>query len=669
MEFQLLSKKKAVEILAEIADEDLSLVLEVCEDICFGNDKGEYEWINLGKIELKPENDKIQTAIQYGFYEWLIPRKDEIDCIVSNTFSKIDPNIKEDRINNAKKWFYQGVQDIVRRLLLLLPTFDPDSFVRMPLKRPTTIVPDTSAVHQGGLDFVAKFLSPMARIKIPAVVYMEIESQMDNYMNIRSNRKEKGTRIKALERHLLSQGGQRALLRMELMSDVEMDRGDLGSDPIRGIITRSDSDPEDKVLEQSKVVKSFADRLIIETARLHRSQVRPDHPLAILTSDQGMARMAMAEGMDVLFFQARNSPEPTGRILTGTHVHPFDADFYSIPLTDVLWECAVSFGGAKLRNIKDDSFLELWALGGPEQLTWYPLHAKDDLIWGYYVQAHPKKEIKSDKEFLSSEKRFASKGYKITSPKMIDFISILVENNNLAKDQLNEILSVKDQTTTNQYVKFLESGKFISESEQNIEATDKLRMLGKAIKELDISKIHGLLLDVPSYSNFHDFIQKGRQINIDSPEIPISKFFIQSYIALGEMASAILSISDKYIVVTDAEPSIAEFAAQAYKCYKDISQNSDTDTELILTGEWLECLALQFNIHPIRVRKLLEDSRQKGVLDFFVEGSTPDTRFPKHTMTVLELEQGKPVLKKIFLYQGNFVTPGFASNRIKIVRK
>ena len=80
----------------------------------------------------------------------------------------------------------------------------------------------------------------------------------------------------------------------------------------------------------------------------------------------------------------------------------------------------------------------------------------------------------------------------------------------------------------------------------------------------------------------------------------------------------------------------------------------------------LECLALRSAVHPIRARALLKESRKRGALSFYLEGSTPDTRFQNHTMTELELIQGKPTLRKVFLYQGDFISLGIAGVRIKI---
>jgi len=668
--FQLLSKEEAVEILARIAIDGSPLVVEVSEDICFEDKKEERRWIDLGNIMIQKGAADYETAIQFGAYEWHIPGRDDLDCSIEKAFpfdnDQIAAQKKSDVIDRIKKAFHQGIQDIVRRLLLLLPTFDSDALFRMPLRRPTTILPDTSAIHQGAIDFVARFLSPMARIKVPAIVHMEVDNQNDNYFSIRGDKKKRKSdpvRSQALGKHLLSQGGQRTLLRLELHSDVEMDRGDLGADPLRGII-QPDSDAEDKNLNLTKVTKSFADRLIVETARRHRSQVRPDHPLILLTGDQGMARMAMAEGIRVFFFQARSTPDPTGKILTGTLFHPFTSKFYTVSLAEIIWELAVSFGGARIRNPNQDAYLELWALGGPEQLTWHPLHAKDDLIWGYYQPASSEqKQITSEIEVSKTAVKFAAKGYTFTPSRMLNLIEGLVDKSSLTHDEIRGILVAKTLSTSKRYVKFLQSGQFVSEVGDRIEANDDLKSLWRAIKELNISNIHKLLIAVPSYSNFCSSVHRARRLGLDSEDIPINKKPLLKYIALGEMAGAILSIPDEGIVATDNTPDVNDFVRFAIECYEQISHKAD---EWILTGEWLECLALQFAVHPVRARLLLNNAKRKGLLNFFLQGSTPDTRFQNHTMTVLELAEEKPELRKVFLYRGDFIQPGFAGVRIKI---
>lgn len=395
MSLKLLTKKEALEFIAQTAgDEPLELWLG--EDLCFGNDFK--KWVQVGKIFLRPSTILSESAIEapydkfhaakFGGFEWHLPNKSALHQAINNALGTLDTDSSKDQTykENAQKAFYEGFQDTLRRTHLLLPAFDADTMLRFPLRRPMTVVTDTSAVHQGGLDFVSRFLTPWVRIKVPAIVHMEILNQADRYFATRRSLQRKAgktgsRRSGILREHLLSQGGQRTLLRIELHSDAEMERGDLGADPLRGIVT-PDSDPEDQNLKLQEMVRSFADRLIVETARRFQTLVRPGHPLALLTSDQGMARMAMAEGIEVFFFQARSAPQFEGKILTGTLFHPFKPELYTVSLVDVLWEFAVSFGCLALHNPVTGASLELWGIAGGDEVTWQPLHAKDDLLWG-----------------------------------------------------------------------------------------------------------------------------------------------------------------------------------------------------------------------------------------------------------------------------------------------
>jgi hypothetical protein len=401
MSLELISKRNVIDLIARVGGVSNTFQVEVSEDVCFG----EKEWINIGAMTLYPgdvgpDTDAyfdISCAVQLGGFEWRIPTLDELNMNLVEVLDRITLLGRggNNRLNvlqraNIQKIFIQGLQDTMRRSLLLWPSFDMESIPTMPPRRPITIVPDTSAVSQGALDFVARFFAPWARIKVPAIVHMEIINSADNYFKARrGSRGGHGYRVAALKEHILSQGSQRTLLRLEFQPDMEIDRGDLGADPLRGIVVQT-SDPEDKALGLQEIVRSFADRLIVETARRFANQVRPDHPLALLTSDQGMARMALAEGMGVLFFQARSSPIPWGRTLTGSLYHPFDRnELFTLSLADLLWELAVSFGLLRIRNERTGAALTLWGIGGSDEVTWQPSHVKDDLLWSESIAEQP----------------------------------------------------------------------------------------------------------------------------------------------------------------------------------------------------------------------------------------------------------------------------------------
>ncbi len=681
MELKLLNKEKALEFIAQIGTQGEPFEIFLGEDICFGNGK----WVNVGTISLQPGKKFSDTETQYdefcaakfGGFEWQLPTSQKLDDNISNSLK--EPEKHKEKVQKA---FRQGLQDVIRRTLLLLPIFDVDTISRIPLKKPMTIVPDTSAVHQGGLDFVCRFLTPWARIKVPAIVHMEIINQVDNYFKARQDSQKKNKPIPtALQQHLLSQGGQRTLLRIELHSDTEIERGDLGADPLRGIVTPS-SDPEDKALGLQNITRSFADRLIVETARHFQTQVRPSHPLALLTSDQGMARMAMAEGIDVLFFQARSVPKFENQKLTGTLFHPFQQRIYTVSLTDLLWELAVSFGCLRLHNSKSDTSLELYGIASSKEVTWQPLHSKDDILWGKFdtggatlvnsakpdttsiSQSNPKASQEQSISTAPQKQEPPVQGYDFSPDKMFLLIKNLVETGELTNEQAKEKIGLQHQSRYNQYKNFLRSGSLLKEHNKKIISTESLEQLWQSLLDEKPLGLLNHLRKIPSFEAVYQYVNQSRTVKAENSTFPIRDKYKSTYIRLGEAACAWLDIQDKGIAATDNIPDLTDFATLAVDVYKLI--RSQEDTEWILTGRWLEELALQHAIHPILARTLVEGVQSQKLLNVYVEGSTPDTRFEQHDLSILKTSDEIPHLEKVFLYHGDFIIPGTASVRLKV---
>ena len=523
MNLKLLSKEDVLQRIKEIGHEGQVFEIFLGEDICFGE-----QWINVGNIYLKPHNQSSNAEVRYdeyyaakfGGFEWQLPTLIELN---QNISASLESKNHEQAIQKA---FREGLQDVIRRTGLLLPVFDVEAMANMPLRKPMTIVPDTSAVQQGALDFVCHFLIPWARIKVPAIVHMEVLTQVDNYLGIRWDDKKKQqarNRPSALRYHLLSQGGQRTLLRIELHSDAEIERGDFGADPLRGVVTPS-SDPEDKALGLQQVTRSFADRLIVETARRVQTQVRPDHPLALLTSDQGMARMAMAEGIEVFFFQSRTVPEFVGRTLMGTLFHPFKREIYTIALTDVLWELAVSFGALRLYNPDNKNSLELYGIGGSEEVTWQPLCAKDDLLWGQFELGHLPTVVVTVPDVIESEdsskltvvaptsanqtqnRKQLAGAYTFNPGKMLQLINQLADKKQITHQEVKQLIAVNNDDYYAEYRKFLYSGQFIDLDENTLIATENLSLFNQALLKKDYAQFLACLREIPSFRLLHDYV-------------------------------------------------------------------------------------------------------------------------------------------------------------------
>ena len=251
---------------------------------------------------------------------------------------------------------------------LAYPILDAMALSSMPFRRTATVVADTSAVLQGGLDFVALHLAPAARITIPAIVHMEVLNHVDRYSSQRRQDTHKNSAQMLLD-HVLSQGGQRTLLRLE--REHQLERSRLGADPLRGII-QPDSDAEDRNLQLQRIQRSFADRLILETAIQRRDKADPNHPIMLMTADQGLARMALAEGIEPIYFDAKGATNLLGTTMSGVTFRPLPsaARTYVVPLTRILWELAVAFGHARL-TMDPNPIFEVVAIG--EGLSWQPL--------------------------------------------------------------------------------------------------------------------------------------------------------------------------------------------------------------------------------------------------------------------------------------------------------
>ncbi len=253
-----------------------------------------------------------------------------------------------------------AIAAIPLRIGLQHPQFDPNALENMPFRKSTTVVVDTSGAMQGGLDFVAKYLHPAARVKIPAIVQMEIINFAERFL---SNRRAAKTRhADILIDHLMSQGGQRVLLRLELQAETEIERTFLLGDPIRSAFQKEE-EPELRELNLSVPIRSYVDRLVIESARQHQAHANPGHRVQLLTSDQGLARMALSEGIAPLYFNAVSADRVFGRVLTGNILDPFTGRMREHPISSLLWEISTAFGNVRLKSPDGAIALTVTAIG------------------------------------------------------------------------------------------------------------------------------------------------------------------------------------------------------------------------------------------------------------------------------------------------------------------
>jgi len=668
---------------------DFSLLLEVREDKCFPGAPG---WLGLGSLSLKPRESQephenglaaLVDAVAHGFYEWKVSSRERLQTSLFEICNAANPALGAEQRDNQKRKVVKamdGLVHVVQRVGLQHPVFDAGSLCSMPFKRPTTVVTDTNSVLQGSLDFVVRFLCPMARIKVPAIVQMEILCWVDNYFGARRD-SSKIPRFfgSVLNDHMRGQGAQRALLRLELLSDVELERARIGADPLRGIVQ---PDQEDKNLGSTTVQRSFADRLILETALQHLHQVNPGHPVILLTSDQGVARMALAEGTQVLFYEAADLEWLVGSTLLGTSFNPFTGALYSVPLTDLLWELAVTFGSCRIRASTSDQSVEVSALG--EQFTWMPYHAKEDLLWVVAnskgmpggSNTDPRAETEDGDAEPEADRapetpaskpalpRILQPSYKFSPHSMFRLVQLLLPPSPHLNAELMISLGFTHERKLAEYRGFLYSGRFIEYSKTDITKTERLDSLWNALRGNNYEQLGQVLLGVESLAVFFEFIRAHQPVG-SGAEWPIKEGALPNYRCLLEMSGLVLQIVGEGIYATPNNPLPSAFAEIAYSAYLKLARRED---QYIATGAWLEELARGHGVHPLMARNRLQESRAAGMIERYIEGSTPDTRYSGRTFCMVEYNNGQLNTQDVALYEGDFLLPGKGGVSLRLKR-
>lgn len=669
--FKLLSPSQAVPLAANVLEAHGGCELWVSEERAFDD-----EWLPLGEISLvanEINEASAVTLVQQGAFEWQLPDLSATVATASKLLGLDNGRLGEARTRDEARLLraMDAVASIATRIGFVHPRFDPAALEQMPFRRSTTVVVDTSGVLQGALDFVARFLHPAARVKIPAITQMEITNQADRFLRIRRSRSKKPqVRLRELFEHLTSQGGQRALLRIELHGDTEVERTYLLGDPLRSAFD-TDSDPDVKDLDIHSPIRSYADRLIVEAARHHQAQSGPAHMVRLLTGDQGLARMAMAEGIRPVYFAANSATEVFGKRLSGQTFEPFVGHIRGVPLTTLVWELATGFGSVRLKSQHNE--LQVSAIG--ERLSWAPYHAEQDLLW--CMQAQPSAAMAKPKSTTAPPDQDTGAGDKAaeaptrrkpaarpgTSPLRfsVDGIFRLVcaidDRVEMSVPQIEEVLGSK----ANEYRRFLQSGGLVHSAAGVWTAGERIPFLSAALRNERVEEVREALLEVPSYAAFAE-----RLSELALGEPLATKDLgrgSMTYRVLGEVTLICAAVSRSRIYATPNVPSPEEFSRIARERFTSLDREG---SGLVATGEWLEALIQEDGIHPEVARRQLDAASEAGLIRRSTEGSTTQLRFSNHVVHVLRTQSGEPVIEQVFLYRGDYLIPGKASVSLRI---
>ena len=679
----LVSPNQAASRIAEAFRREPNCRMHVQEQRAFK--KG--QWLCLGAVSLSPNtlddgDEQRDAAPASTAFEWQLP---DAEKVVSELALLLEVQQGDNDCSKIARALDQTAS-IAVRAGLLHPVFDPAAIEEMPFRHATTVVSDTSGVLQGALDFVVRHLHPAARVKIPAIVQMEFVNFSDRFLKIRRsnearahrNRNRDGKsrsklhRANELMEHLKSQGGQRALLRLELQADAEIERTYLLGDPLRDAF-QPDSDSALRDLNISVSVRAYADRLILEAARHHQAQSEPGHAVRLLTSDQGLARMAMAEGMMPLYFTAVKYTDLFGARLTGQTFNPFTGDVHGIPLTRVLWELATAFGAARLQW-EDGGAITISALS--DGMSWSPFHSVDDLLWFSVEDAANGTASTSRADTPVAGLRTETAGKEATTDagrtirnvafqrmsvnSLLQLICALDDSQVLDTAQVVTLLKIRSARSKDEYRRFLLSADLAEIDGDRWMATPLVRHLSAELRNENAAALRDAFLKAPSFAAFDTHIAQSEIGHpIDMSNLSRSA---ATYRTLGELTLICASVGRK-VYATPAHPAPCPFAQIALRRFRDL----DSGDGLVATGRWLESLIQHDGIHPEIARRALEQANEEGLLRRSTEGSTMQTAFDNLVVHVLRADDdGMPIAMPVHLYRGDYLIPGKASVSLRI---
>ncbi len=702
MSYSLVSPSDVTAVLASFfasaANGPVSIALH--EDKAFKANK----WLPIGNVTLRPaedvqqpisSTDALEVAISSGFYDLevfsfqeLILRLD--DCLFIQTSERSrNRSERDDGKSNDHKQRQRAaaaikmLPGVLTRLGLMHPRFDADVITSLPFRSPATVIADTSAVHGGALDFVARFLHPGARIKVPGLVHMEIVNHADGYLQHRRASDTKRKSGEALLSHVKGLGGQRVLLRLELQSDLEVERSSVFADPLRNVF-QPDRESEATDLNVTAAVRGYADRLILETARQHRAHSNPGHAVYLMTSDQGLARMSLAEGLRPMFFSVMDAETVFPTTLSGVNFKPFDGSLYSVPLASVLWELASSFGAVRLTT-SSNMAVEVCAIG--RNLPWLPFHSSDDLLWVRQIDDVAEDEdlpISEDQESTArvreerllvletvgqkSEPTPSVGGYKFSAGGLLSIIGFLRLNGTMTRGQLSSAVKVKpDQLSP--YIGFLRAAGLVlfSSQDDTVQKTDILDQAYEAMRSRDFRIVALTFLRVPNFATFIDTLAERRYV--PPAELKDSAYWrYPNYRRLSEACGLMLLLPDHGLYATRNDPGLMEFCDLAMVAYEGLRADVDQKEEYVLAGAWLEKLAAEFAVHPLVARDRLQQAHSARLIQLFTRGATPDMRFEDRTFHVFEPAGDDVTLKAVHLYHGDFLLPERTSVELRLIR-
>jgi hypothetical protein len=239
-------------------------------------------------------------------------------------------------------------------------------------------------------------------------------------------------------------------------------------------------------------------------------------------------------------------------------------------------------------------------------------------------------------------------------------VDALDNGQRLAEQDVVKIVGARNREGIGEYRRFLISAGAIQVSSGVWETLARARELAIAVRNEDIIGVRSVLLAEPSFAHFvRQLSEHGVGHAWDPSEFRRS---VSTYLTLAEIIRVGAPISGEGFFATPSLPTLEDFARVALARFHEL----DRSDGLVATGAWLEALIRTDAIHPEIARLRLNDASAMKLLRRSTEGSTTDLRSDNHSIQVLRVQGGRPVVRTVHLYRGDYLIPGKSSTSLRI---
>ena len=225
-------------------------------------------------------------------------------------------------------------------------------------------------------------------------------------------------------------------------------------------------------------------------------------------------------------------------------------------------------------------------------------------------------------------------------------------------------ISVRSMRTYGQYFRFLLAGGFATRRDDRLSGTERLTALLQSMTTSAFDDMQELIACVASFKEFSESTERRESRDQGRFEAPQSRF-CSVLCARRSMLRRCVVSRNSGIFATPGIRRQDEFATHAMQAYESVREGED----FALAGAWLEYLVRQTGVHPVRARQRLAEAYQGGYVRRFFEGSTPETRYERRTLHVLQVDGGVPRMRRINLYHGDFHAAGTGGGQYQVVER